>query len=137
MSGTEHSAAEAPFFSVVIPTRDRWPIVEEAVDSVLAQTFASFELIVVDDGSRDGTAEKIEEAFPLARILRLPGEGVSAARNAGVAAAKGVWAAFLDSDDLWLPQKLERQRRPSRGTAPSGRYSPARYGSARGGGSTR
>lgn len=109
MSGTAHGAGEAPFFSVVIPTRDRRPVVEEAVESVLAQTFASFELIVVDDGSRDGTAEKVRELHPDTRIVRLPGKGVSAARNAGVAAAKSGWVAFLDSDDLWLPQKLERQ----------------------------
>lgn len=110
MTTTTQGPGAAPFFSVVIPTRDRWPVVQEAVESVLSQTFTSFELIVVDDGSADGTAEKTAERHPHSRIVRLPGKGVSAARNAGVAAARGGWITFLDSDDLWLPQKLEKQK---------------------------
>lgn len=101
----------SPFYSVVIPTFNRWPLVGDAIDSVLAQTFESFELIVVDDGSTDDTPRFIEERYGgRARVIRQENRGVSAARNAGIAAAKAGWIAFLDSDDLWTPAKLERQR---------------------------
>ncbi len=103
---------EPPFFSVVIPTFNRWPLVGDAIDSVLAQTFESFELIVVDDGSTDDSARIIEEQYgDRARIIRQANKGVSSARNAGIAAAKAAWIVFLDSDDLWTPDKLERQHK--------------------------
>jgi len=97
--------------SVVIPTRDRRVLTAEAVASVLAQTFPDLELVVVDDGSTDGTAEHLERTFRDTRlqILRQENLGVSAARNRGARETRGDWLAFLDSDDLWLPRKLERQ----------------------------
>lgn len=96
--------------SVIIPTHDRLPLLREAVASVLAQSFADFELIVVDDGSRDGTAAALRAEFgPRVEVIETPNRGVSAARNTGAAAARGRWLAFLDSDDLWDPRKLRAQ----------------------------
>jgi glycosyltransferase involved in cell wall biosynthesis len=99
----------APLVSVIIPTYNRAALVAEAVASVMAQTFRDFEIVVVDDGGADGTPEVVA-AWPEVRLLRHAGRrGVAAARNRGVAAARGEWLAFLDSDDLWLPDKLARQ----------------------------
>ena len=95
--------------SVVIPTYDRIETLPRALDSVMAQTFSGFELIVVDDGSTDATDEMILRDYPHALLHRQENTGVSSARNAGVALASGEWIAFLDSDDAWLPEKLERQ----------------------------
>lgn len=95
--------------SVVIPVRNRREEIVGAVRSVLEQSLPPSEIIVVDDGSRDGSAEVLEAFGAAVRVLRLPGCGVSAARNAGWRAAAEPWVAFLDSDDRWLPQKLERQ----------------------------
>ena len=95
--------------SVVIPTYERIATLSRAVDSVMAQTFSGFELIVVDDGSTDATDEMILRDYPTVRLHRQENTGVSSARNAGVALASGEWIAFLDSDDAWLPEKLERQ----------------------------
>jgi glycosyltransferase involved in cell wall biosynthesis len=89
-----------PKVSVIIPTFERGWCLREAVDSALAQEFANFELIVVDDGSTDGTAELLEAYRPKVRLLRQENRGVSAARNRGIAAARGELIAFLDSDDL-------------------------------------
>jgi glycosyltransferase involved in cell wall biosynthesis len=98
-----------PRVSVIIPAFNRGWCLREAVDSVLAQEFTDFELIVVDDGSTDGTAELLVAYRPTVRLLRQAHRGVSAARNRGIAAARGELVAFLDSDDLWLPQKLSIQ----------------------------
>jgi glycosyltransferase involved in cell wall biosynthesis len=98
-----------PLVSVIIPTYNRVAFVQEAVDSVQAQTFRDFEILVVDDGSEDGTPQFLASCRGV-RSLRHPTQrGVAAARNLGVAAARGEWLAFLDSDDLWLPAKLARQ----------------------------
>jgi glycosyltransferase involved in cell wall biosynthesis len=97
-----------PSVSVIIPTYNRCDFVRDAIASVLAQTFQDFELIVVDDGSTDGTEEVVRE-FPRTRYFSQENRGVSAARNAGVAASHGELIAFLDSDDLWQPQKLATQ----------------------------
>ena len=94
--------------SVVIPTYNRRALLREAVESVLGQTYRDFELIVVDDGSTDGTAEAMR-ALPGVGYVRQDHRGVSAARNRGVRAGSGDLVAFLDSDDLWRPAKLERQ----------------------------
>jgi glycosyltransferase involved in cell wall biosynthesis len=84
--------------------------VKEAVASVLAQTYRDYELIVVDDGSTDGTLEAMASLEGHLQVLRRRQQrGVSAARNLGAASARGTWLAFLDSDDLWLPHKLARQ----------------------------
>lgn len=96
--------------SVVVPTRNRASLVTEAVASVLVQTRPADEILVVDDGSDDDTAARLAEQFAdRLRILRTPPLGVSAARNTGVRHARGDWVAFLDSDDLWSPDKLARQ----------------------------
>lgn len=97
--------------SVVIPTRDRAGMVCRAVASVLAQTHAALDIIVVDDGSTDGTGAALAAlGDPRLRVLRHGGgRGVSAARNTGLAAARGDYLALLDSDDVWLPEKTARQ----------------------------
>jgi glycosyltransferase involved in cell wall biosynthesis len=94
--------------SVVIPTHNRRAFVLEAVESILAQDGCEFEVIVVDDGSTDGTVAALA-ALPGVRIFAQPRQGVAAARNAGVRIARGEWLAFLDSDDLWCPGKLAAQ----------------------------
>jgi glycosyltransferase involved in cell wall biosynthesis len=96
--------------SVVIPTYNRASKVIRAVASVLYQTFTDYEVIVVDDGSRDGTWDRLA---PLARHIRYlrhhSNLGVSAARNTGIKASRSPFIAFLDSDDYWLPEKLSVQ----------------------------
>jgi glycosyltransferase involved in cell wall biosynthesis len=100
---------ENPLVSVIIPTYNRAWILKEAIDSVLAQDFADYELIVVDDGSTDNTPDMLAAYGRDIRVLRQSNKGVSAARNRGIKASSGGLIAFLDSDDLWLPQKLSRQ----------------------------
>jgi glycosyltransferase involved in cell wall biosynthesis len=92
--------------SVVIPTYNRAKTLKEAIDSVLSQRYDDFELIVVDDGSTDETREIIASYLPRLKYLYQEHSGVSAARNRGIAHARGDCFAFLDSDDLWLPDKL-------------------------------
>jgi glycosyltransferase involved in cell wall biosynthesis len=98
-----------PLVSVVIPTHNRWPMIAEAVQSVLAQTFNAFELIVVDDGSADKTARLLNSSDSRFKVFSQAQAGVAAARNAGVAMSRGKYIAFLDSDDLWSPAKLAIQ----------------------------
>jgi len=103
-----------PRISVIIPTFNRRHMLERALQSVLAQTFTDWELIVVDDGSTDGTADlpAFNSGRPDIRYLRFhENRGVSFARNRGVERAAGSLIAFLDSDDEWLPRKLEKQVR--------------------------
>jgi glycosyltransferase involved in cell wall biosynthesis len=96
--------------SVIIPTYNRAFFLTEAVASVLAQTYGDFELLVVDDGSTDATPAALAPFGSRVAVLRRATRGgVSAARNLGAAAATGDWLAFLDSDDLWLPEKLALQ----------------------------
>jgi glycosyltransferase involved in cell wall biosynthesis len=102
--------------SVVIPTFNRWPMLAEAVASVVTQNGVDFELIIVDDGSTDETptrlanlARELTAAKHAIRILRTANRGPAAARNRGVAAAAAPYIAFLDSDDLWRPCKLRQQ----------------------------
>ncbi len=98
-----------PLVSVIIPTYNRGWILKEAIDSVLAQDFKDYELIVVDDGSSDNTSEVLDTYGQEIIVLRQANKGVSAARNRGIAEAGGQLVAFLDSDDRWLPRKLSRQ----------------------------
>lgn len=100
-----------PAVSVIIPTYNRWPLLKEAVDSVLTQSYDDYELIVVDDGSTDGTVQELIPYCEHLRVLVQPRHGVAAARNAGAQVATGKYLAFLDSDDLWLPEKLRIQVR--------------------------
>jgi glycosyltransferase involved in cell wall biosynthesis len=96
--------------SVIIPTYNRSAWVTEAAASVLAQSYRDFELLVVDDGSTDATFSTLAPFANKIQVLRQEeSRGVSAARNLGAAAATADWLAFLDSDDLWLPNKLARQ----------------------------
>jgi len=98
-----------PLVSVVIPTYNRARLVREAVASVLAQSYRPLELIVVDDGSTDATGAALA-GRPEVRVVRQPHTGMPGqARNAGARLARGEYLAFLDSDDLWRPHKLERQ----------------------------
>jgi O-antigen biosynthesis protein len=108
---TELFPPTRPLVSVVIPTYNRSGLVCRAVRSVLAQTFDDFEVLVVDDASTDDTAEAVQGLGDRrVRYLRQPyNQDVSAARNRGLREARGDFIAFLDSDDEWLPQKLERQ----------------------------
>src|SRR5262249_1271847 len=100
-----------PAVGVVIPVHNRPAAVRRAIDSVLAQTRQDFELIVVDDGSDSAVAEAVH-AIDDARVVFIRhavNRGASAARNTGVRASRAPLIAFLDSDDVWLPTKLERQ----------------------------
>ncbi len=96
--------------SVIIPSYNRAHVLARAVQSVLDQTMPAQEVIVVDDGSSDDTATLMAEKFPQCHYIKQPNNGVSAARNTGIAAASGDWLAFLDSDDEWLPGKLAAQQ---------------------------
>ena len=99
-----------PKVSVIIPTYNRLPMLKEAMESVLAQDFEDLELIVVDDGSTDGTADEIIRFGGRVKLLRhQENRGVSAARNSGILHARGKYIGFLDSDDLWVKGKLKTQ----------------------------
>jgi glycosyltransferase involved in cell wall biosynthesis len=99
-----------PKVSVIIPVYNSERFIKETIESVLNQTCQDFEIIIIDDGSIDKSAEIIK-SFTDRRILYIyqKNEGVSAARNKGISASKGEYIAFLDHDDLWLPKKLEEQ----------------------------
>lgn len=104
--------AEQPFVSVVIPAYNAARFIQRTLDSVLLQTHRELEIIVVDDGSTDETAEYVEEAArrdERVRLVRQPNGGVSRARNTGIALSHGVFVAPLDADDLWHPTKIEKQ----------------------------
>ncbi|MBC7103711.1 MAG: glycosyltransferase family 2 protein, partial [Parvibaculum sp.] len=98
-------------FSVVIPVHNKVAHVLEAIESVVAQTYAPYEVILVDDASTDGSAERIASVKDdRIRILKRsePGPGGYAARNLAIKEAKGDWIAFLDADDAWKPDHLEK-----------------------------
>ena len=98
----------APHVSVLIPTYNCARFLPDAIESVLAQTFRDFEIIVMDDGSTDDTAQVVAR-YPQVRYIKKEHSGISASRNAAVSAASGQVVAFLDADDLFTPDKLEKQ----------------------------
>jgi glycosyltransferase involved in cell wall biosynthesis len=95
--------------SVIIPSYNCGRFVRAAVDSVLAQSFRDLEVLVVDDGSTDNTRQVLAGYGPPVRYLYQANAGVSAARNHGIGESRGQYVAFLDADDMWAPDKLERQ----------------------------
>lgn len=101
----------APTVSVVTPLFESSPYIEETLRSLQAQTFGDWEAILVDDGSTDDTAERVEPFLADARFsyVRQANQGIAAARNRAIGAARGSWIALLDHDDHWAPAKLERQ----------------------------
>jgi len=113
--------------SVIIPVYNRVKSIGRALDSVLKQTYQPKEIIVVDDGSTDGTVDYIRENYPQVTVLTQANQGPSAARNRGIAHSTGEWVALLDSDDIWLPDKLRAQvqiieKNPGLGMIGSRRY---------------
>lgn len=97
--------------SVVIPVYNGERYVTDAIASVLGQSYPPLECIVVDDGSTDGTAGVVERYGDQVAVVRVDNGGVARARNTGAARARGRWIAFLDADDVWLPDRLEKQLR--------------------------
>ncbi len=95
--------------SVIIPTFNRRDFLKEALESLFSQTYRDFEIIVVDDGSTDGTGEMIEKEYRNIKYIYQENRGPSAARNRGIKEAAGEYITFLDSDDLWLKNKLEEE----------------------------
>ena len=95
-----------PFFSVIIPTYNRATLIKEALDSVFSQTFTDYEVIIVDDGSTDGTMGVLESYGDKIKVLKQKNSGPGAARNLGSSVSLGQYLAFLDSDDLFFPWTL-------------------------------
>ncbi|MDJ0807787.1 MAG: glycosyltransferase family A protein [Gammaproteobacteria bacterium] len=96
--------------SVIIPTFNRAHTLPRALDSVFAQSRPADEVLIIDDGSEDETRELVERDYPQCRYFHQENSGVSRARNLGIHEARGDWIALLDSDDAWLPDKLQRQQ---------------------------
>ena len=112
MDQGDKARSDAILVSVIMPVYNAEATMRRSIESVLVQTFAALELILIDDGSCDNSAEIIREytrVDPRVRPLSQANAGVAAARNAGIAAARGSHVAFLDSDDWWVPRKLELQ----------------------------
>lgn len=99
----------SPLVSAIIPTYNRSGTIARAIRSVLKQSYPSIEILVVDDGSTDNTKEVLQPFGESIRVLEQSNAGPSAARNRGLAAARGEFVAFLDSDDEWMPSKIARQ----------------------------
>ena len=100
-----------PFFSVIIPTYNRYESTKKAIESVIAQSFTDYELIVIDDGSTDSTPEIEKKYRGTLHYIRQENSGVSSARNTGIKHSCSPHIALLDSDDLWLPDKLLIQKK--------------------------
>src|SRR6186713_1391152 len=95
--------------SVIIPAYNAEPFIRDSVSSALAQTHRDLEVIVVNDGSTDGTKDRLREFGDRIRVHEQANKGLPGARNAGAGLSTGSWIAFLDADDLWMPEKIERQ----------------------------
>ncbi|MDM9381603.1 glycosyltransferase family A protein [Chlorogloeopsis sp. ULAP01] len=99
-----------PKVSIIIPAYNAMTYLPETVESVLRQTFTDFEVLIVDDGSSDQIVQWVSELEdPRVKLISQENQGVSLARNTGIAYAQGEYVAFLDADDLWTPTKLEKQ----------------------------
>src|SRR6185312_11309056 len=98
-----------PFFTVIIPTYNREKLLQRAIESVLAQTEQDFEIIIVDDGSKDNTKELVKK-YKTVRYYIKKHEGAAAAKNFGISKVKGEFITFLDSDDAYLPQHLKTRK---------------------------
>lgn len=110
MNDEKLASRNEPLVSVIIPTYNRMPFLKEAVESVLKQTYRNLEIIVVDDGSTDSTALYLGTIYDeRLSVITVVNGGVSNARNLGINSAQGEYIAFLDSDDVWNPTKIEKQ----------------------------
>ncbi|MBL8014066.1 MAG: glycosyltransferase, partial [Candidatus Omnitrophica bacterium] len=98
-----------PLVSVIIPTYNRSALIGESLKSALGQSYKNIEIIVVDDGSTDNTRDVVAAFAPAVEYIYKPNSGPAATRNVGIAKARGEFVAFLDSDDLWEPAKIEKQ----------------------------
>lgn len=98
-----------PKISIVIPAYNAEAFLGQTIASISAQSFDNFEIIVVDDGSTDATAEIASTADPRVRVVQQRNQGIAVARNVGISESRGEWIAFLDHDDLWHPHKLKAQ----------------------------
>lgn len=98
-----------PKVSIIIPTYNRAKLISRAIESVLAQTYKDYEIIIVDDGSTDNTQEVLAVYMDRIRYVRQSNKGISGARNRGIGEVQGEYVAFLDSDDTWVPEKLAVQ----------------------------
>lgn len=96
-----------PKISVIVPTYNCAKYLGQAIESILTQSIPAFEVIVIDDGSSDDTRSVLSAFQNQISVIHQKNKGVSSARNTGISAANGDWIAFLDSDDIWLPNKLE------------------------------
>lgn len=111
VSLTNRGNPMVPLISVIMPAYNARPYLDQAIRSVLEQDYPHIELIVVDDGSTDGTPELAEQFGERVRVMRQKNAGPAAARNRGIAASRGELIAFLDADDVWLPGKASMQVR--------------------------
>lgn len=95
-----------PLFSVLIPVFNRPDVILKAIDSILKQEISDYEIIIIDDGSNDGTADVVYSSYPKVKIIRIKNSGPAIARNIGIQNAQGLFIVFLDSDDISLPSRL-------------------------------
>ena len=100
---------DQPLISVVVPTYNRAHIIAKTIENILAQTYKNFELIIVDDGSSDNTADVVKPYLNDIVYIQQENKGITGARNTGIKAAQGEWIALQDSDDYWDPEKLQQQ----------------------------
>jgi glycosyltransferase involved in cell wall biosynthesis len=117
---------ETPFFSVVIPLYNKEKHIKKTINSVITQSFQNFEIVIVNDGSKDDGIKVVEEIRdPRIRIFNQDNAGVSAARNKGIREARADYIALLDADDLWMPQHLEAIAKMIHGFPDAGIYATA------------